>query len=559
MPRFAPPLIAAGIAAAAVALAQTPAPAYDPIVFELVKGSGVDFVTDSSRTPHRHQPETMVAGAALLDYDNDGLLDIYLTNGAKMTELDKSEPRFWNRLYHNLGNWKFADVTAKAGVKGHGYDLGVAVADYDNDGFPDILVLGLRGNTLYHNRGDGTFEDVSTKAGLDKPDPQYGTLWSVDAAFFDYDNDGKLDLFVSNYCVWDAKTEPLCGPGGLNDYCHPNNYKGLPNSLYHNNGDGTFTDVSVKSGIRKVIGKGMGIGLADFDGDGYLDLFVANDTEPNLLFHNLRNGTFEEIGFMAGVAYPEAGKALSGMGADARDIDDDGKPDIFHTALSSETMPVFRNQGHNSFVEVTARAGVSSASLSRAGWSNAIADFNNDGKKDLFVAGGDVMDPTGEFHEKVAQTNLVLANLGSFRFADATPGAGPEFSTKRATHRGGAFGDIDNDGRLDAVVTALDESVELWRNLSPAPNRWLSIRTVGTKSNRDGIGAEITLTMPSGVRHNHVNSSVGYGGASDMRVHFGLGKDETVTRLEVRWPSGIRQVLENVPTNQVLTVKEPEK
>ena len=559
MPRFTAPLIAAGIAAAAVALAQTPSPAYDPIVFELVKGSGVDFVTDSGRTPHRHQPETMVAGAALLDYDNDGLLDIFLTNGARMTELDKSEPRYWNRLYHNLGNWKFQDVTEKAGVKGQGYDLGVAVADYDNDGFPDILVLGLRRNTLYHNRGDGTFEDVSEKAGLDKPDPQYGTLWSVDAAFFDYDNDGKLDLFVSNYCVWDAKSEPLCGPRGMNDYCHPNNYKGLPNSLYHNNGDGTFSDVSVKSGIRKVIGKGMGIGLADFDGDGYLDLFVANDTEPNSLFHNLRNGTFEEIGFMAGVAYPEAGKALSGMGADARDIDDDGKPDIFHTALSSETMPVFRNQGNNSFVEVTARAGVSSASLSRAGWANAIADFNNDGKKDLFVAGGDVMDPSGEFKEKVRQTNLVLANLGNFRFADATAGAGPEFSTKRATHRGGAFGDIDNDGRLDAVVTALDEGVELWRNVSPAENRWLSVRTVGTKSNRDGIGAEITLTTPSGVRHNHVNSSVGYSGASDVRVHFGLGKDETVTRLEVRWPSGIRQLLENVPTNQVLTVKEPEK
>ncbi len=556
---IAPLLVITVAACAAFAVAQSPAPAYDPIVFELVKGSGVDFVTDSSRTPHRHQPETMVAGAALLDYDNDGLLDIFLTNGAKMTELDKSEPRFWNRLYHNLGNWKFEDVTEKAGVKGSGYDLGVTSADYDNDGFPDLFVAGLRRNTLYHNRGDGTFEDVSDKAGFNKPDPQYGVLWSVAAAFFDYDNDGKLDLFVSNYCQWDAKTEPLCGPRGMNDYCHPNNYKGLPNSLYHNNGDGTFSDVSLKSGIRKLIGKGMGIGLADFDGDGYMDLFVANDTEPNFLFHNLKNGTFEEIGFMAGIAYPEAGKALSGMGADARDIDDDGKPDIFHTALSSETMPVFRNQGNNSFVEITARAGVSSASLSRAGWANAIADFNNDGRKDLFVAGGDVMDPTGEFKEKVRQTNLVLANLGNFRFVDATAGAGPEFSTKRATHRGGAFGDIDNDGRLDAVVTALDEGVELWRNVSPAPNRWLTIRTVGTRSNRDGIGAEITVTTPSGVRHNHVNNAVGYSGASDLRVHFGLGKDETVTKLEVRWPSGIRQLLENVPTNQVLTLKEPEK
>ncbi len=560
MARF--PLLLAMLAfAPALMLGQAaaPPPAFDPIQFELVKDHGISFVTNSSRTPHRHQPETMVSGVALFDYDNDGLLDVFLTNGAKMTELDKTDPVYWDRLYHNLGNWKFEDVTEKAGVKGHGYDNGAAAADYDGDGFTDLFVAGLRGNTLYRNKGDGTFEDVTEKAGLKKPDPDYGTLWSVAGAFFDYDNDGDLDLFVSNYCVWDPKTEPLCGPKGVNDYCHPNNYKGLPNSLYRNNGDGTFTDVSKASSIRAVIGKGMGLGVADFDRDGFLDVFVANDTEPNYLFHNLGNGKFEEIGFMAGVAYPEAGRALSGMGADANDIDDDGKPDIFHTALSSETMPVFRNMGNNSFLEQTARAGVSSLSLSRAGWSCGIVDLNNDGLKDLVVAGGDVMDPNGEFHEKVRQTNLVMANLGKFKFADATAEAGPDFSTKRGTHRGGAFGDLDNDGRVDAIITALDEPVEVWRNVSPVPNHWLAVRTVGTKSNRDGMGAEITVTTPSGVRHNHVNTAVGYGGASDVRVHFGLGKDETVTRLEVRWPSGIVQVLENVPADQVLVVKEPEK
>jgi hypothetical protein len=286
---------------------------------------------------------------------------------------------------------------------------------------------------------------------------------------------------------------------------------------------------------------------------------VANDTEPNYLFRNDGKGGFEETGFMAGVAYPEAGKALSGMGADARDLDDDGHVDIFHTALSSETMPVFRNQGDGTFVELTARAGVSSLSLSRAGWANAIVDLNNDGRKDLFVAGGDVMDPTGEFREKVKQTNLVMANLGRLRFADATPGAGSDFATRQATHRGAAFGDLDDDGRVDAIVTALDEGVELWRNVSPAPNRWLAVRTIGTRSNRDGMGAEITLTTASGVRHGHVNTAVGYGGASDIRVHFGLGKDETVTKLEVRWPSGALSVLEGVAPNQVLVVKEPEK
>ncbi|HXK08186.1 MAG TPA: CRTAC1 family protein [Vicinamibacteria bacterium] len=550
-------------ALAAIALllgaAPTPAqaPTFDPVVFDLVKDSGIGFVTNSSRTSHRHQPETMVSGIALFDSDNDGLLDVFLTNGARMTDLDKSDPVYWNRLYRNLGGFKFEDVTEKAGLKGKGYDNGVAAGDYDGDGWTDLFVAGLRENTLYHNKGDGTFEDVTEKAGLRKPDPDYGTLWSVGAAFLDYDKDGNLDLFVSNYCQWDPKTEPLCGPRGMNDYCHPNNYKGLPNSLFRNNGDGTFTDVSKAAGIRAVIGKGMGLGVADFDQDGWTDVFVANDTEPNYLFHNLGNGKFEEIGFVAGVAYPEAGRPLSGMGADAKDIDDDGKPDIFHTALSSETMPVFRNQGKMSFVEVTARAGVSSLSLSRAGWSCGIVDFNDDGRKDLFVAGGDVMDPTGEFREKVRQTNLVMVNLGGFRFTDATPGAGPDFSTRRATHRGGAFGDLDNDGRVDAVVSALDEGLELWRNVSPVPNHWLAVRTVGTKSNRDGIGAEIALTSPSGVRHSHVNTAVGYGGASDVRVHFGLGKDEKVTRLEVRWPSGARQILEDVAADRIVVVKEP--
>jgi hypothetical protein len=531
---------------------------FDPIVFELQNGNGVDFVTNSSRTDHRHQPETMVSGVALLDYDNDGFLDIYVVNGAKMTALDKTDPVFWNRLYHNRGDGTFEDVTEAAGVKGDHYDLGIAAADYDDDGYVDLFVAGLRRNVLFRNKGDGTFEDVSERAGFNKPDPKYGTLWAVAAGFVDYDLDGDLDLFVSNYCVWDPETEPLCGPRGLNDYCHPNNYRGLPNSLYRNDPDRTFTDVSTESGIRAVIGKGMGLGIADYDGDGWSDVFVANDTEPNYLFHNQGDGTFEEIGFMAGVAYPEAGRALSGMGADARDIDDDGKPDIFHTALSSETMPIFHNQGELTFLEITARAGVSSLTLSRSGWSNAIVDFNNDGRKDLFVCGGDVMDPQGEFKERVPQTNLVMANLGNLKFKDATPGAGPDFSTKKAVHRGGAFGDLDNDGRIDAVVTDLHGPIEVWRNVSPTPNHWLMIRAVGTKSNRDGIGAKIKVTTPTKTLHSHVNTAVGYGGASDPRVHFGLGTDAVATKVEITWPSGTVQVLENVRADQVLVVTEPE-
>jgi hypothetical protein len=395
---------------------------------------------------------------------------------------------------------------------------------------------------------------VTAGSGLDR---KAKDLLSVCAAFFDYDRDGLLDLVVSHYTFWSPQIDRRCPTSDGEIYCYPGLYKSVPHSLHRNLGNGKFEDVSEKSGFGRWAGKGMGIAIADFDDNGWPDVFVANDTEPNYLFHNQGDGTFEEIGFVAGVAYPEVGRPLSGMGADARDIDDDGRIDIFHTALSSETMPVFRNQGKNTFLEVTARSGVSSISLSRAGWSCGIVDLNNDGHKDLFVAGGDVMDPNGEFREKVKQTNLVMANLGGFRLADATPGTGPDFSTKKGTHRGGAFGDLDNDGRVDAIVTALDEALEVWRNVSPAPNRWLAVRAVGTRSPRDPVGAEITLTTPSGVRRGHVNNAVGYGGASDVRVHFGLGKDETVTKLEVRWPSGAVQVLENVASNQVLEVKEP--
>jgi hypothetical protein len=533
--------------------------AFDRILFERVEGSGIDFVTNTGRTERRHQPETMVAGVALFDYDGDGRLDVFLTNGAKLPSLDKSEPAYWNRLYRNLGGFKFQDVTERAGVKGHGYDNGVATGDYDNDGDTDLFVAGLRENVLYRNRGDGTFEDVTTAAGLKRADPDYGTLWAVAAAFLDYDDDGDLDLFVSNYVVWDPKTEPACGPKGLPDYCHPNNYKGLPNSLYRNDGDSRFTDVSKASGVRAVVGKGMGIGTADFDGDGLVDVFVANDTEPNFLFHNRGAGRFEEIGILAGVAYPESGRALSGMGVDARDVDDDGRPDVFMTALSSETMPIFHNQGEMTFVEVTARSGVSALTLSRAGWSNGIVDLNNDGRKDLFVAGGDVMHPDGEFRDKVKQSNLVMAQVAPLRFEDATEAAGPEFAAARGAHRGAAFGDLDGDGRVDVVVTALDEPVELWRNASPAPNRWLALRLRGRRSNRDGIGTEVVAETASGRQHGLAVTSVGYGGASDVKVHFGLGPDEVVKRLTLRWPSGAVQVLEGVKTNQVLLVEEPER
>jgi enediyne biosynthesis protein E4 len=531
---------------------------FDPVAFEEVaEERGVRFVTNPSRTARKHQPETMVAGVALLDYDNDGWLDIYAVNGATMTGLEKTGPEYWNRLFHNNRDGTFTDVTRAAGVAGRGYDLGVATGDYDNDGHTDIFVAGLRRNTLFHNNGDGTFTDVTGAAGLAQPDPRYGTLWAVAAAFVDYDRDGWLDLFVSNYCVWDPATERLCGDPSAPDYCHPKEYQGLPNSLFHNNRNGTFTDVSVPSGIRAHVGKGMGIGVADFDDDGWMDLFVSNDTTPSTLFMNDRDGTFTESGFERAVAFTERAEPVSGMGADARDVDNDGWPDVFQTALVNETFPLFKNVGKGMFEDVTTRSGLATLSRPRSGWGNGIVDLNNDGWKDLFVACADVMDPNGAFRERLPMANAVFVNLRGGRFADGSPGAGAAFARK-AVHRGAAFGDIDNDGRLDVVVTALDGPLELWRNVSPAPNHWLPVSTEGTKSNRDGMGAKIKIVTPSGPQTDHVNTAVGYGGASDRRVHFGMGAATVVRELTITWPSGKTQSLKDVAADRVLSLREPE-
>ena len=518
---------------------------------------GLRFVTGSGRTPRRHQPETMVAGVAVLDYDGDGRLDVYAVNGAPMPGLEKTGPEHWNRLFHNEGDLAFKDVTEAAGVAGRGYDLGVATGDYDNDGRPDLFVAGLRRNTLYRNRGDGTFEDVTQKAGLLGRDPKYGTLWAVAAAFLDFDRDGGLDLFVSNYVVWDPDKEPRCGKPEALDYCHPKEYQGLPGSLYRNNRDGTFTDVSAPSGIRGHVGKGMGIGVADFDEDGWPDLFVANDTTPAFLFMNNRNGTFTESAFERAVAFTERAEPVSGMGADARDVDDDGRADVFETALANETFPLFKNTGGGQFEEATVRSGLAALARPRSGWGNGIYDFNNDGKKDLFVACADVMDREGEFKDRVPMANAVFAGLGGLRFADASPGAGEEFARK-AVHRGAAFGDLDNDGRVDVLVTALDGPLELWHNRSPAAHHWLLVDLVGSRSNRDAIGAKVKVVTASGTQHNHVTTAVGYGSASDRRVHFGLGQESSVKELTITWPTGKTETLKDVRADQVLRVREPD-
>ena len=500
----------------------------------------------------------MVAGVALLDYDNDGYLDVYFVNGAAIPSLKKESPVYWNRLYHNNHDGSFTDVTEKAGVAGVGYGMGAAVGDFDNDGWPDIYVVNVTKNQLFRNNHDGTFTDVTDKAGVGGGILDGKKMWSVSAAWVDYNNDGLLDLFVSNYCTWEVNKDPFCGPNPkTRAYCHPNNYANLPDELYRNNGDGTFTDVSAETGISKHLGKGMGVAIADYDGDGFMDIFVANDNRPNFLFHNIGGKRFEEVGLENGVAYAQSGSAISGMGADFKDIDNDGRPDIWHTAVENESFPLFQNRGDGQFWERTFQTHLL-GTRDMSGWSNGVFDFDNDGWKDLFVARGNVLDNVAMFSaRRYEEPNAVFRNLGNGKFQDVSAEGGPDFQ-KAAAHRGVAFGDMDNDGRIDAVVTVLNGKAQYFHNISQNGNHWILLKLTGRKSNRMGIGAQIRVTTGNGLKqYNEVTTAVGYACSSDSRVHFGLGAEKTIREIEIKWPSGIRQTLENIAADQILPVQEP--
>ncbi|HWH60347.1 MAG TPA: CRTAC1 family protein [Terriglobales bacterium] len=501
-------------------------------------------------------PSTMLGGVAVFDYNKDGRPDIFFANGANIATLEKDSSKYSNRLFRNDGKGKFTDVTRQAGLAGVGYDNGVAVGDYDNDGYPDLFVAGVHGRTLYHNNGDGTFTDVTKKAGLDGwNDPQYGPLWSVAATWVDVNNDGLLDLFVVNYLQWSYDRDHYCGFKGRYDYCIPDFFKGSPCQLYLNKGDGTFEDVSEQWGIRQLVGKGMGVGVADFNLDGKPDLFVTNDNYYNFLLQN--TGTkFEEMALQQGVALVESGNFVSGMGVDCRDIDNDGYPDIVTVALENQTFPIWHNEAGSGFREITIPTGLRSLALHMSGFGVGVFDFDNDGWKDLFVTRGHVLRVVSEPGMEIAQHNTVFHNLGkSGKWQAFTAEAGLTAAPTRR-HRGCAFGDLDGDGRIDVVATALLEAPEIWMNRSEPSGHWLQVALVGKKSNRDGIGAMVKVVTRAGAQFNHMTTNGGYASSSHGPVHFGLGEEKRVNTLEIRWPSGIVQTLRDIAGDQLISVEE---
>jgi hypothetical protein len=519
-------------------------------IFDVDHPLGLEFLHRNSPTSQKYLIETMGGGIALFDYNNDGLLDIFVVNSGRLTDrmtspedFDRHDPKYWNRLYRQNRDGSFTDVTESAGLANAGdgnYGMGVAAADYDNDGYTDLYVTSYGKNILYHNNGDGTFTDVTQKAGV------AAGGWSVSAGFFDYDNDGRLDLFVTRYMKWDTAHSKVCA---RNSYCPPGDFPATTNILYRNRGDGTFEDVSQRSGIADKKGRALGVAFNDYDGDGFPDVFVANDGMQQFLFHNNGNGTFTENGMEAGVALTDDGKPYSGMGVDFRDYDNDGKPDIIVTDLARQVYAVYHNDGKGSFSYRSLETGLGSLSAGSSGWGVRFADFDNDGWKDLFVAQGHVMDnieaidPSLHYRERPM---LALNHNGRFEAAD--PG-----SDAAVAGRGAAFGDLNNDGWMDVVMTVLGGRPIVFRNRGGRAH-WITISLIGTHSNRDGLGARIQVNGKS----QYATSSGSYLSASDKRVHFGLGASKTAN-ITINWPSGVHQSLENVPADQFIQVKEAEQ
>jgi hypothetical protein len=534
--------------------ATPPAGSGDILFEDAAPRSHVTYRTNNDFTGRKYFPQPMCGGVAILDYDGDGRLDLFFTNGAKLPELRKTDRSFYNCLLRRRPDGTYEDVTAAAGLEGANLDFsfGVAAGDYDNDGRPDLFLCQAGRNALYHNEGDGTFRDVTVGSGLEgKPKD----LLSVCAAWVDVDQDGLLDLVVSHYTYWSPQADVRCTMGDVGDiYCPPKRYRSVPHSLYRNRGGGRFEDVSGPSGFAAAAnGKGMGIAIADVNGDGRMDVFVANDTEPNFLYVNEGGGRFAEQAALWGVDYNDRAETVSGMGADAKDYDNDGWPDVFYNNLQMQVWGLFQNEGGRRFAYASPRTGMLNLSRRFSGWSNAFVDYDNDGWKDVYSANGDVdyLPDNGE------QRDTMLRNVEGRAFEDVSERLGKDFVPK-GYQRGSAIGDLDGNGFPDLVVTSLNRAPRILMNGGGNGNHWLWVETRGRASNRDGIGASLRLTTASGrTLHNHVTTSVGFMSSSDRRVHFGLGREKSVRSLEVRWPSGRAQTIADVPVDRVLVVEEP--
>jgi hypothetical protein len=520
------------------------------IFSDITRSAGIDFQHTNGATPEKHMVETMGSGGLFFDYDKDGWPDIFLIDGGSVVDRQVTG-RARHRLYHNRGNGTFEDVTAASGITHLEYGIGACAADYDNDGWVDLYVTNAGPNVLYHNNGNGTFRDVTRTARVGSP------LLSTSCTFVDVDKDGYVDLFVANYV--DLSAERPCGDSRFRAYCRPEVYKGLPNILYHNNGDGTFTDISREAGILSATGKGLGVVAGDYDNDGWPDIFVANDLAPNILYHNKGRGVFEDTGLVAGVAVASDGKARAGMGIDFGDYNGDGLLDLVVTNFMLETHSLFRNLGGGLFAEATFESGLGGATLPFVGFGVVLLDYNNDGDLDLAIANGHVLDNADHFSPKAtyAQRKLLFRNEGGGRFKEVGAASGPGFGLVKVG-RGLVAGDIDNDGDLDLLVTNNGQTADLLRNDGGNRNNALLVRLVGKKSNRDGIGARLRLVTGGRTQVRELKAGSSYLGQNDLRVHFGIGRATAVDRIEIRWPAGGMDVVRAPAVNTIITVVEGE-
>ena len=528
-----------------------------PLTFvDLARSAGITFQHDNAASPEKFLIETMGSGCGWIDYDQNGLLDLYLVNGAATRVYNPKGP-LRSALYRNNGNGTFTDVTAVAGVAAEGlFGMGLAVGDFDNDGFPDLCVLGYGRCILYRNNGDGTFTDVSARAGVEN-----SGRWASSAAWFDYDNDGRLDLVIANYVDWAPERNFYCGdPGpGMRSYCHPDDFHGQPPTLYHNNGDGTFTDVSKSSGVGLKGGNGLGIVTFDYDDDGWQDIFIANDHMPNFLFHNKRDGTFREVGYAAGVAVSSDGQFEAGMGTDAADVTGSGRMDLIVAHLDMQLARLYQNLGDQSFDDATLRSKIGYATYHMSEFGVRFMDYDNDGARDLFLANGHVLDNIERYHadSRYAEPKLMFHNNGHGLFENVSDRLGADFLLPRVS-RGAAIADFDNDGDLDILVNNNGQTPQLLRNDGGNANHWLEILLIGTKSNRDGVGARVKVTAGELILYDQRKGGMSYQSAQDPRLHFGLGTHAKIDAIEIRWPSGSVTNLASLTSDRILAVKEGE-